>query len=171
MKTRLAILTILTAWLAPTASAQDEKRFKVHVPPFMQLVAVSADGLKTHPMTGSDVTFSNQRWRARTSSATGSTIRFSTDHAFRNLTSPAYKRDVRLRLTRIVGTGRAGWAFDTITDTTDYANGDEIATVQVSGNGPGTASFFMDITFITGNLSTLAEGQYQLTVVGTITEN
>ena len=68
-------------------------------------------------------------------------------------------------------TRRSGWAFDTASDQTDLSSGDEIATVQISSTGPGTAIIFLEVEFVTGDLATLKGGDYQLTVTGTISEN
>ena len=105
----------------------------------MPLDALSPNRTVTHPMTGSDVLFSGQLWSARTTSGTRATIRFTTDHAFGHVNSPVFKRDVRLRLTRISGNSSARWRFDVADVRTDYASGDEAAEVQVSCTGPGNA--------------------------------
>ncbi len=165
-------LTILLhCWCSSVVLSQDSSSYTVRVAPFMHLSAMGADRFETHPMTGANVTFSNQLWFARTSSGTGSTVRFSTDHAFHHVSSPSFKRDARLRLTRISGTASARWRFDSFDDQTNYAAGDETATVQVSCQSPGNAVIFMNVYFVTGNLATLQGGQYEMTVVGTISEN
>ena len=166
----LMLIPGLSFWV-DAGIANDDVIYKVHVPPDMQLKALGSSQTTTHPMTTGNVTFSNQRWQARTSSGTGSTVRFSSDHAFRNLSDSNYERDVRLQLTRIVGTAGSGWRFDTTVDTTNYAAADETATVQVSCTRPGNSIIWMDVIFMTGNLATLKGGQYQMTVVGTISEN
>ena len=157
---------------APIAmTANDNAVYKVHIAPDMQLRALGPARTTTHPMTAGNVSFNNQLWSARTSSATGSTVTFSSDHAFHNQSDVNYKRDARLQLTRIVGTSSSGWQFDTVTDTTNYAAADETATVQVSCRRPGNATIWLNVSFLTGNLATLKGGQYQMTVVGTISEN
>jgi hypothetical protein len=124
----------------------------------MEIRAMGGAKAATHPMTAANVTFVDERWQARTSSGTGSTVRFTTDHAFRHLTDASYKRDAQLRLKRLTGSSNSGWKFDTVTDTTNYAIGDETATVQVSCTAPGVANIWMDVTFITGSLATLKGG-------------
>jgi hypothetical protein len=122
-------------------------------------------------MTAGNVNFNHQLWLARTSSATGSTVKFSSDHAFPNLSGSDYKRDVRLQIARIVGTASSGWQIDTDVDTTNYAAADETATVQLSSNRPGNKVIWLNVRFLTDNLATLKGGQYEMTVVGTISEN
>ncbi|MFO1000555.1 MAG: hypothetical protein U0936_09455 [Planctomycetaceae bacterium] len=166
----LLIMTLLLS-AAPETYGQDSTQYKVRILPAMTLDALSPDRTTTHPMTGSDVMFSGQMWSARTTSGTGSTIRFTTDTAFRHINSPSFKRDARLRLTRISGNSSARWRFDVADDRTDYASGDENASVQVSCTAPGSAIITMNVQFLTGNLATLQGGQYQMTVTGTISEN
>lgn len=166
----LLVMTLLLS-VAQEICAQDSTRYKVHVAPAMALDALNPDRTATHPMTGSNVMFSGQMWSARTTSGTGSTIRFTTDTAFRHVSSPSSKRDARLRLTRISGNSSARWRFDVADDRTDYASGDENASVQVSCTGPGSAVITMNVQFLTGNLATLQGGQYRMTVTGTISEN
>ena len=167
------ILLVMTLLLATASEicAQDSTHYNVRVAPAMTLDALNPDRTATHPMTGSDVMFSGQMWSARTTSGTGSTIRFTTDTAFRHINSPSFKRDARLRLTRISGNSSARWRFDVADDRTDHASGDENASVQVSCSGPGSAVITMNVQFLTGNLATLQGGQYQMTVTGTISEN
>ena len=161
----------LVLWLTTSAAAQDDVRYRVRVSPYMQIRALNPARSATHPMTTANITFNNQQWQAVTLSGSGSTVRFTTDHAFRHATDFAYKRDARLQLTRIIGTSSARWQFDTVTDTTNYAAGDETATVQISSRGPGVANISMNVIFMTGSLATLKGGQYDMTVVGTISEN
>lgn len=175
MKPQLRILqwllsSVLLLWI-PATTANDNTKYKVHVSPFMQIDALGADRVTTHPMTAGNVNFNNQQWYARTSSATGSTVTLSSDHAFHNLSDPSYKRDVRLQLTQMYVTASSGWKFDTVVDTTNYVAADETATVQVSCKRPGNATIWLNVSFLTGNLATLKGGQYQMTVVGTISEN
>ena len=96
---------------------------------------------------------------------------FQTDHAFRNLAAPAYKRDAILRLTRLQGPKKGGWTITVAQDQTDYAAGNEVATVSMSSTKDGMQIVRMEVEFITGNLATLPGGDYQLTVIGTITQN
>jgi hypothetical protein len=168
---QFVLMTTLLLGAAPNIYAQDSTQYKVRIAPVMQLDVLSPNLTATHPMTGSDVMFSGQLWSARTSSGTGATIRFTTDHAFRHVNSPSFKRDARLRLTRISGNSSARWRFDVADDRTNHASGDETATVQVSSTGPGNATITMNVQFLTGNLATLQGGEYQMTVTGTISEN
>ena len=168
----ILILSVIAFQAAPAyGQVQHEHDLTVYVPPAMSLRALRPDQSVTHPETPADITMSNSLWWATTSSATGSTIRFTSDTPFINQDRPSYKRDVRLHSPRLFGNPSAGWSFDTTTDQTDYAAGDDQAVVQISGTGPGIALIFLQVTFITGNVATLAGGDYEVTVVGTITAN
>lgn len=167
----ILICTALAALCVQTLFAADDTVYTVHVSPFMQIDAMTADRTATHPLTTGNISFTNNRWFARTSSGTGSTVRFSTDHAFQHVASPSSQRDARLTLTSLAGNSSARWQYDVVTDTTNYAAGDGTATVQVSSRAPGTAIINMRVDFLTGTPSTLRQGQYQMTVIGTISEN
>lgn len=172
-KLLLAILFALTAGKClPYVQAQSgDNFFTLTVPPFMSLTPLRGPQFRRHPGTAANLQFNNSLWWARTASSTGSTVTFTTDHAFQHTTNPVYKRDVRLRLPRMFVSPGSGWQFDTQTDQTDYEAGDETAMVQVSSTGPGVALIFMQVTFITGDVNTLPGGQYEVTVTGTISQN
>jgi len=168
---RNTLFIVAAMLLLQPLTASDDTVYTVRVSPFMQLDALTTDRTATHPLTAGNITFANNRWFARTSSGTGSTIRFSTDHAFQHVASPTSQRDARLTLTNLVGNSSAGWQYDAVTDTTNYAAGDGTATVQVSSRAPGTTVITMRVEFLTGTVSTLRQGQYHMTVIGTISEN
>lgn len=167
------ILTLCWNFVSSEANAQtqEDAQYTVYIPPAMSIRALRSDQFETHPETPADITFTRSMWWARTASSTGSTIRLATDTPFVNVTNPGYERDVRLHSPRFVGSRGADWTFDTATDQTDYANGDNDAAVQISGTGPGVCLIFLEVTFITGDLPTLGGGDYEVTVVGTITAN
>ena len=164
-------LSVMLITESTAAQTSDGARYTIRIDPFMQLTALGADRTAIHPLTPSNITFAGQTWFARTSSSTGSTIQWTTDHSFWNTADPSYRRDARLRLTRIVGSAISGWQFDTVQDQTNTVGGDETALVQVSSQRAGNAIIWMDVTFITGNLPTLRGGNYEMTVIGTISAN
>ncbi|MCA9060830.1 MAG: hypothetical protein KDA85_20095, partial [Planctomycetaceae bacterium] len=126
---------------------------------------------RNHSGTTANVLLANQAWMARSNSVTGATVRLSTDQCFHHTTDSAYARDAVLRVRRLTATSASQWRIDVSTDQTDHANGDETATVQLSSRAPGDAVIYLDVTFLTGDLATLKGGDYELTVVGTISEN
>lgn len=166
------LLLAVAAQSCSIASAQTfDNTFTITVPPAMTLTALRGPQFQNHPNTAANLTFTNSVWMARTASANGSTVTFTTDHAFQNVSAPSLKRDVQLRLPFMFVSPGSGWAFDTNVDQTNYAAGDEVAMVQVSSQTAGVALIFMNVTFITGDVSTLAGGSYEVTVTGTISQN
>lgn len=168
----IACLTIAALFSQTDACAQSsDANYTVHIPPFMALDALRGPQYRMHPGTSSDILMTNSLWWARTASGTGSTVTFSTDDPFQNTGNSDYERDVRLRIPNMFVSPGSGWAFDTATDQTNYAAGDDVATVQVSSDTAGVALIVLHVTFITGDPATLAGGEYEVTVTGTISEN
>ena len=171
----VAVTTILAGLLSCTFSSHaapvGNSLFRVHVPPFMNIVAPVESSTITHDESNSNQRFPRTTWWAIGTSQFGHTVTLSTTQAFTHENDPSHKRDVRLRLTRNFGT--PNWTIDAATDTTDYAAAvpDEIATVQASSTGPALARFRLRVVFITDDFTTLPHGNYETTVVGTITAN
>lgn len=168
---RMACLIVTFSAITQTAFGQNQADYSVFIPASMSLEAMRPPDSATHPMTPANVVLSDSRWRARSSSTTGSTVTFRTDHSFWNLDGSGYKRDAIVRLTRLQGPPHGNWTIDVAQDQTDYANGDEVAQVTMSSTAPGMQMVRMEVEFVTGDLSTLRGGDYQLTVIGTITQN
>ena len=172
MKWNRYILSVIAASGAlVTSTDADDQNYTLKVIPFMSLEALRGPDFAEHPLTADNVVLSNSRWRARSSSSTGSTVTFETNHSFWNTTIPGNKRDAILRLTRLQGPPTGGWSIAVAQDQTNYASGDEVASVSMASVGPGMQMVRMEVEFITGNLSTLRGGNYELVVTGTITQN
>ena len=174
MRHTLAFISVIAIALASSdafGQAQDSNVLTVYVPPAMSLRALRPDVNVTHPETPGNIRMTNSLWWATTASSTGSTIRFTSSTPFINQSVPSVRRDVRLTSPRLFGSGSAGWSYNVATDQTDYANGDNDAQVEITGTGPGIALIFLEVVFITGDLPSLAGGDYVTTVVGTITAN
>lgn len=167
----LLVLLILGWPCAKTGSAQETSVFAVSVVPFMSLEALRGPTSADHPLTPGNVVLADSRWRARSSSATGSTVTFETSHSFWNTTDGITKRDAILRLTRLQGPPAGGWNIDVAQAQTDFGNGNEVATVIMSSTAPGMQMARLEVEFVTGDVSTLKNGSYQLTVIGTISQN
>lgn len=172
MKRNRHILSVFAAFCTVvTSTSADDQNYTLNVIPFMSLEALRGPNFAEHPLTADNVVLSDSRWRARSSSTTGSTVTFETNHSFWNTTAPEIKRDAILRLTRLQGPPTGGWTITVAEDQTDYASGDEVASVSMASVGPGMQMVRMEVEFITGNLSTLRGGNYELVVTGTITQN
>lgn len=165
-----AVATIAIFAMVP-ASGSDNLTYTLNAIPFMSLEALRGPAFAEHPLTSDNVVLSNSRWRARSSSNTGSTVTFETNHSFWNDAEPSVKRDAILRLTRLQGPRTGGWSIAVAEDQTNYASGDEVATVSMSSTAAGMQMVRMEVEFITGDVATLRGGNYELVVTGTITQN
>jgi hypothetical protein len=164
------ILTCLTASAAWAATAT--QLFIVNVPVRVIIKAPPLDQIKGHPGNGGvDVTFAPQTWWAAGNSTRGVNVILETVTAFRHTTTPSSRRNARLDLTATKIKGRGTWTVNTATATTDHRNGNENARVRASSNGTGEANLFLTVTFITNGSGGLQEGDYTMTVLGTVTEN
>ena len=171
MRQFIRILAVVCSFAASSVGAQDSTDYTVVVPAAMSLEALRGPAVAVHPLTTANVVLTDSRWRARSSSPTGSTVVFQTDHSFWNQEDPAFKRDAIIRLTQLQGPPQGGWTINVAQDQTNYAGGDEVATVSMSSTAAGMQMVRMEVEFITGDLPSLRTGDYLLTVIGTITQN
>lgn len=149
---RQTVKTAIAACVLLTSAKGDDQGYTLNVVPFMSLQAMRGPDFAIHPQTPANVVLSTSRWRARSSSPTGSTVTFETNHAFRNTTDPTIKRDAVLRLTQLQVPPTGGWAIAVTEDQTNYAGGDEVTTVSMSSSGAGMQMVRMEVEFITGEL-------------------
>lgn len=159
--------------LVSTAQAQvsDTQGFNINVPSRLSITAPSASVSELHDGTAADHAFTTQQWEVKANARNGATVVFATDQAFTHEEHTDIKRDAKLDLSIAASSGSANWAVTVASDQTNYAGSDEIATVQAGSDRPGKADFDLTVTFITDDIETLAEGDYDLTVTGTLTAN
>jgi hypothetical protein len=150
----------------------DDQRFQVTVPSRLTIVAPVADPVQIYGGTGNaNISFPRQDWVVGTNSLSGATVVLQTATCFHHTTDTLTKRDGRLEL-RVNSTSGPGlWAVTRASDTTNYALGDEDAIVQAISNKIGEAQLGLTVTFMTGIGADLTEGDYALTVIGTVTAN
>jgi hypothetical protein len=169
------LLVAFVAGFLMVASAQaqvsDTQGFTVRVPNRLTITPPAPAVSITHDETANDQTFAAQQWAVKANSRDGATVVFSTDQAFTHTADASFKRDAKLDLAIASSSGPASWTLAVASDQTDHAASDEIATVQAGSTAPGKADFDLTVTFITGDLDTLAEGDYSLTITGTLTAN
>jgi len=166
----LSLALIVASQLPTTASAQStDTTFTLRVAPRMSLRPLQGPRTANHPGTDGDLTFQNSSWLVSTASVSGSTVVFTTHTPFQLTSNPVHQRDVRLNVRQPFGSG--GWSVDLAQDQSDYSAGDLEAQVQVSSNNSGFAFIFLNVTFLTGDSSTLTSGTYGVTVVGTVSAN
>jgi hypothetical protein len=171
-KFSLLCLTLGLLSLTQAASAQTtaNQTFTVRVPTNISITAPS-NVLLDHDETENNQSFPNQSWAVKGNVQNGVTVSFATNQAFTHTTDNTQKRNAKLDLALASSNGPATWNISKATDTTDYANNDGEASVQVSSNGVGRANFNVAVTFITNGYGTFLAGDYQTTVTGTVTAN
>jgi hypothetical protein len=149
------------------------ERFRVTIPSNLSITAPAALASLTHDESSNNQVFGAQQWNVRANRAVGATVTFSTNQAFTHTTNSSFKRDARLDLAIASSDGPALWSIINPSDQTNYAAGvpDEVAVVQARSVLPGRATFNLTVTFITGVYETLAEGDYEMVVTGTVASN
>jgi len=159
--------------LAPVvANAQNaSQRYTVVVPGRMAIAVVNPTVSHTHDETDNDQALAPEKWSVKGNKKNGVTVTFSTGSAFTNMTDSTYKNDVKLDLATSSTLGPAKWTIDVASDTTDYGGADEVATVKASSDRPGSATFDLACTCMVGSFWDMLEGNYQMTVTGTVTAN
>lgn len=159
--------------IAPVvASAQSANQgYRVSVPGRMMITRVNPSVTHVHDETDDDQAMPAEQWTVKGNKKNGVTVTFSTGSAFTNVTDSAYKNDATLLLATVSTIGPGVWTVDTATDTTNYAGSDEVATVQASSNKPGSATFNLTCTCMVGSFWDMLEGDYDMTVTGTVTAN
>lgn len=170
----IAVLVAMlsTCFVAETSSAQatDSQKFTVTVPTNISIVA-PVDAALTHDETDSNQPFPSQAWNIIANNLSGVSVSFSTASAFVHTTDPTYQRDARLGLVVSNSSGPGVWTVGQASDSTDYVNTDNVATVTASSNGTSSATFALAVSFITGTYGSFPSGDYETTVTGTVTAN
>ncbi len=161
-------LLFLTGNIASAQSAS--QGFRVVVPSSMAIVAPSGQIL-THDQTDSNQNFGRQRWTVKANVNNGVAVTFATNTPFIHETNSSMRRDAQLGLELAGTSGPANWTLTTPADSTNIGSSDNDARVSASSNGVGKANFDLSVTFVTGEFGTFASGNYNLTVVGTVTAN
>lgn len=166
----LAAVVALTCGPSAFAQTVDNQRFTVRVPSLLSITA-PADKLidTTSDQTDGNKVFSpaapTDYWAVLCNGSNGATVDLVALSPFVNGSS---QRDAQLDLA--VGSG-AKWSVSTASDVTDYAGGTNTATVQATSNGPGAGRLALTVTFVNTTYTDLTEGDYVMTVQGTISAN
>lgn len=165
-------LASIFAVLTTTASAatSGSQKFTVIVPTNIAIVP-PADVTITHDQTENNQPFPPQPWTVRGNSLAGVTVSFSTTNAFVHTSDPSFVRNAQIGLSVGNTIGPANWTVVQASDTTDFAANDGVATVQASSDGVGRATLNLNVSFVTDGFGSFAAGNYESTVVGTITAN
>jgi hypothetical protein len=156
---------------AAQAQVSGNQGFNLNVPSRLSITPPSASVSEAHDGSTSDHAFATQQWAVKANARHGATVVFSTDQAFTHEEHSDIKRDAKLDLSIASSSGSANWTLAVASDQTNHAASDEVATVQAGSTRPGQADFDLKVTFVTDDIETLAEGDYDLTITGTLTAN
>lgn len=172
MKTKIALATLFVLSTSTLAMGQttDTQKFTVIVPSAISITAPD-NATITHDESENDQFFPAQAWVVKGNTLAGVTASFSTGTAFIHTTDSTAKRDAGLGLIVASSVGPANWTVTEASDQTDYAQNDNVATVQVASNGYGLANMDLNVSFITDGFGTFPAGNYETTVTGTVTAN
>ena len=137
-----------------------------------QPAAISASGT-SQSLNVADPTqpayFPVQSWKLTAPNPFGATIAVWTIEPFRNVADPQIQVDAALNLS-IGHRGKPGsWQIIVPQDRTHFRSGMTMARV-VAGSQGGNSDAGITVSFLGNEQPILADGQYEATVVGTITE-
>jgi len=164
---------MLSGGLAARAQERATQAFTVRIPSRLSVTPPSPAVTMTHDGTDQDQAFATQSWSVSANARSGATVTFSTNQAFTNTTHAEAKRDAQIDLAVASSESTAGWTVAVGSDRTYHQNGagEEQATVRAVSNRPGQATFDIMVTFLHDPDQPLQQGEYALTVVGTLTAN
>ncbi|XZE53279.1 hypothetical protein SH139x_005014 [Planctomycetaceae bacterium SH139] len=163
-------LFVIVANGSLVAQTTDTQKFRVVVPANIS-ISPPAEVEITHDESESDQPFPQQQWLVKGNVLSGLSVSFATVTPFTHTTAPDFKRDARLNLAVAASLGPANWTVDQATDQTDYQASNLDAVVLASSDGVGRATFDLGVEFITDGFGSFAAGNYETTIVGTVTAN
>ncbi len=158
------------AYTAPLTDTASQK-FTVTVPKRVSITAPVAQ-TATLPDSSANLTFPAQTWQVRGNVVNGVAVTFVAQQPFTNTTDSSFVRDAKVTIAVASHTGPATWTVaGTGSAQTDFASAVNTATVSASSNKTGQAAFNLTVDFLTVDIAQVAAGDYETTVVGTVTEN
>jgi hypothetical protein len=156
---------VIAACLSCASTDAQDQRFRIRVPGIVAINASNHFEQIIHDETDADQIFDAQNWQVVCNNAAGAVLQFETDQAFTHTTNPSIKRDVHLALKKDKG---PNWKVTIKNDQTDYAGGDEVALVEADTKKASDGSFDLTVTFLEELFVNTLEGDYDMTVTGTI---
>lgn len=167
----LAAVAALAYGQTAFAQTLDDQVFTVTVPSLLSITAPANQTIDTTTdQTDGNKVFTpsgpTDHWSVTCNSSNGATVDLTALSPFINGTS---QRDARLDLA--IGSGGPNWGVSVATDVTDYGGGTNTATVQATSTAPGDGGLALTVTFVNTTYADLTEGDYVMTVRGTISAN
>ena len=166
MKRLMLAVALLTLFGSQGFAANDSQKFTLTVAPTLTITA-PADVPKTHDTTDANQTFDPQNWAVTCNNGAGATVAFS----ITTFSNGSAVRDSSLTVSVASSDqATANWQVTTVgAQSTDNVNSVNTATVNADSDGPGNATFTVNVTFIDSDYSVLPAGDYVATVTGTLT--
>lgn len=167
----LAAVVALCYGPSAFAQTQDDQVFTVTVPSLLSITAPANQTIDTTTdQTDGNKVFTpsgpTEHWAVTCNDADGASVDLTALTPFVN---GASQRDAQLDLA--IGSGGPNWVVDTASDVTDYGAGTNTATVEASSSAPGNGGLALTVTFVNTTYADLTEGNYVMTVRGTISAN
>lgn len=173
-----ALVALAGVFLTSSLHAQtsDSETFCLAVPALVSIAAPTPLVTAAHDQTDANFAFPTQQWVATCSNANGATVTFELEQPFIRTTTPIAKRDAAMTITLDnAGTDPgANWtviAPITVQTFYEFLIPIESVTIAAASTNAGTATFNVDVEFVTVDYSAIPEGKYETTVTGTITAN
>lgn len=152
--------------LGDTSARQN---FVVRVPARIQIAAPATQVHAESSTNQSGVAFESQSWELSSNMRSGATVQFMTEHYFQHVDHPEIVRDAQLEIMLWHQSSPGAWTVTTGKSATSYQSGIHTATVQARSSRPGRAKIGLTVTFLPDNVMFTPPGEYQTTIVGTIT--
>ncbi len=167
----VAFTTLVANVQTTSAQTTGNQTFTVVVPTSISITPPNNAVQLTHDLTDNPQQFPVQAWVVRGNVRNGVSVEFTAGSPFVNTEDSQSKRDLQLAVSVGSSQGPATWSVDVASDTTNYIDGEDTATVAVSSNGAGRASLNLSVSFVTEDFGTFANGDYVSTITGTIAAN
>jgi hypothetical protein len=124
-----------------------------------------------HNGLGEPQTFPEVRWIIISPQSRRGAVVEMACAAFANTLDGSQRVDTRLELRVLQSVDRADWTVATPTDQSDIADGQETAHTFAVSRDRGNGQLGIVVTFVNFDFTQLTTGEYETTLVGTITEN
>ena len=128
----------------------------------------SGTQLVTHTMQQGPQAFTAVRWDIQNAAfGNGCVVQWTADR-FRLQQSTKYSADCELNLQLVRGTVNSQWVVTASRDASSIATGKQRAVVSAASQGRGNAQADIVVRFLTPTADQLVAGDYQTTLIGTI---
>ncbi len=166
-----ATAVMLGGFMKVQADRVARQTFVVHILPRVSIKSPPRGTISILHPSLSHLQFAQQDWEVTTNSLSGATIQFVTEHSFHNQSHSISRRNAQLELSILSQSKSGTWTVTQPSDVTNHESGLETARVQVDSHSPGFAVIGLTVTFLPGTSLSTPDGDFETTVIGTITAN